>query len=131
VADQNVELRASVLCVYNSYMVQVNIATLKNHLSRHLAHVKQGGEIVVVDRDTPVARIIPFGPAADAIPGAKARPDDWAVQRLAELERQGLVTRGDAADVASWVKRSRPVTLPKGSPSAVALLLEERRKSTR
>jgi len=112
-------------------MTKVNIARLKNDLSRHLAHVKQGGEIVVVDRDTPVARLIPFAPADEAIPGRKARPDDWAEQRLAELERQGLVTRGDAADVAGWLKRSRPIARPKHGPSAVALLLEERRKSTR
>ena len=43
-------------------MATVKIADLKNNLSRHLAHVRQGGELTVLDRDTPVARIVPFAP---------------------------------------------------------------------
>ena len=43
-------------------MKTVRIADLKNNLSRHLARVRRGGEITVYDRDTPVARIVPFVP---------------------------------------------------------------------
>ena len=41
-------------------MKRVKIADLKNSLSRHLEHVRAGGDIVVLDRDTPIARVVPF-----------------------------------------------------------------------
>lgn len=39
-------------------MIPVNIAMLKAKLSYYLGQVKQGGEILVMDRNTPVARIV-------------------------------------------------------------------------
>jgi prevent-host-death family protein len=42
----------------------VNIAELKNRLSQYLNEVKAGNEIVVRDRDTPVARIVPISAEA-------------------------------------------------------------------
>ena len=41
-------------------MKNVNIAELKNQLSRYLAEVKAGQELIVRDRNTPVARIVPI-----------------------------------------------------------------------
>ena len=41
-------------------MRSVNIGELKNQLSGYLRHVRNGEEIVVKDRNVPVARIIPF-----------------------------------------------------------------------
>ena len=41
-------------------MKTVNIGTLKNELSAYLRYVRNGEEIVVHDRNKPVARIIPF-----------------------------------------------------------------------
>ncbi len=38
------------------------IADLKNNLSQYLAKARRGAEIVVYDRDTPVARLVPFVP---------------------------------------------------------------------
>jgi prevent-host-death family protein len=38
----------------------VKIADLKNNLSRHLARVRRGSEITAYDRNTPVARILPY-----------------------------------------------------------------------
>ncbi len=40
-------------------MIRVKIAELKNHLSEHLRRVEGGAELVVTDRDRPIARIIP------------------------------------------------------------------------
>jgi prevent-host-death family protein len=45
---------------YYGHVQLIKIADLKNNLSRHLARVRRGGEITVLDRDTPVARIVPF-----------------------------------------------------------------------
>ena len=41
-------------------MSEVRIADLKARLSEHLRSVRNGGTVTVLDRDTPVARIIPF-----------------------------------------------------------------------
>jgi prevent-host-death family protein len=42
-----------------SLMRTVNIATLKAQLSAHIQHVREGEEILVCERNKPVARIIP------------------------------------------------------------------------
>jgi prevent-host-death family protein len=41
-------------------MSRVGIADLKANLSRHLRRVRAGGTLTIVDRETPVARIIPY-----------------------------------------------------------------------
>ena len=40
-------------------MSTVRIADLKARLSEHLRSVRNGGTVTVLDRDTPVARIVP------------------------------------------------------------------------
>jgi prevent-host-death family protein len=42
-------------------MKAVGIADLKARLSEHLRSVRKGRPITVMDRDTPVARIVPVG----------------------------------------------------------------------
>lgn len=42
-------------------MKRVKISELKDHLSEHLRSVERGGQIVVTDRERPVARIVPVG----------------------------------------------------------------------
>jgi len=44
-------------------MRRVKIAELKNRLSEHLRAVEKGSEVVVTDRDRPIARIVPIVPA--------------------------------------------------------------------
>jgi prevent-host-death family protein len=44
-------------------MRTVNISDLKAKLSAHIQMVRDGDEIVVCDRDQPVARIVPIDPA--------------------------------------------------------------------
>ena len=41
-------------------MRSVNIGTLKNQLSAYLQIVRKGEEVIVRDRNVPVARILPF-----------------------------------------------------------------------
>lgn len=41
-------------------MKRARIAELKRHLSRYLDHVREGGSVLVLDRDRPVARIVPL-----------------------------------------------------------------------
>ena len=57
-------------------MSDVRIADLKARLSEHLRTVRNGGTVTVLDRDTPVARIIPFVAPALEIRKAKRRLRD-------------------------------------------------------
>ena len=41
-------------------MTRVGIADLKAHLSEHLRMVRGGRTLTIVDRNTPVAQIVPF-----------------------------------------------------------------------
>jgi prevent-host-death family protein len=114
-------------------MQSVKIADLKNNLSRHLTRVRQGGEITVVDRDTPIARIVPFvhGATPGRASGARASDKAAGAERIADLARKGIVSAGDPNAVSDWLEEHEPIRLPKGSPSAVKVLLDMRRESTR
>ena len=57
-------------------MSDVGIADLKARLSEHLRSVRNGGTVTVLDRDTPVARIVPIAAPALDIRRAKRRPRD-------------------------------------------------------
>jgi prevent-host-death family protein len=46
-------------------MRTTNIAELKNHLSSFLADVKRGEEILISDRNQPIAKIVPLHNTAD------------------------------------------------------------------
>lgn len=41
-------------------MRSVNVAELKNQLSKYLKFAKEGEEIVIRDRNLPVAKLVPF-----------------------------------------------------------------------
>jgi prevent-host-death family protein len=41
-------------------MKTANIAELKNRLSKYLAEVKRGGEVLVKERNVPFAKIVPY-----------------------------------------------------------------------
>ena len=95
-------------------MRKVRIAELKNNLSRYLDHVKAGGTVLVLDRDRPVAHIVPL-----TTPG----PVDAGDERLTRLERSGLIRRGQGG-VTEWLRTHRAVKIPGG---LLKTLLEERR----
>ena len=45
---------------HNQVMSTAQIADLKSHLSRYLRSVRGGETITVLDRNTPIARIVPY-----------------------------------------------------------------------
>jgi prevent-host-death family protein len=112
-------------------MNTVKIADLKNNLSRHLARVRQGREITVLDRDTPVARLVPFvaGEASGRRSSKNGTPE--VAERIAELTKQGVLSPGDAQAMAAWADGHRPVRLPAKTARAVDVLIQMRRESTR
>lgn len=47
------------ICDYNIVMTEANIATLKAKLSHYLHRVRRGEEVLVLDRHTPIAKVVP------------------------------------------------------------------------
>lgn len=64
-------------------MKSVNIAELKNHLSVYLNDVRAGEEILVRDRNQPIARIVPL---------KRSRDED---EELLALASQGRMRLGE------------------------------------
>jgi antitoxin (DNA-binding transcriptional repressor) of toxin-antitoxin stability system len=95
-------------------MKRARIAELKNNLSRYLQHVRGGGTILVFDRDEAVAQIAPLPQA-----GLKQGP---TADRLARLERRGLIRRGGGGHPV-WFGRRKP---PRLRGSVLRDLLRER-----
>ena len=46
-------------------MTRVKVSELKARLSAYLADVRAGGEVLVCDRTTPIARLVPVDEGAD------------------------------------------------------------------
>jgi prevent-host-death family protein len=94
-------------------MIKANVSTLKNSLSRYLQKVRQGETIEVVDRDLPIARIIP-------IEASTQRSEEWLMQ----LDRLGLIRRGNMKGCQEILKEPSPGNL---SANVLEALLDERR----
>ena|SRR2546422_10220738 len=95
-------------------MKQARISEFKNHLSRYLALVRRGEVIRILDRDRPVAQLVPI---VDPIGG---RP--VGAEALADMERKGLIRRASGRLDPAILRRDPP-----GKPCGVlATLLEER-----
>ena len=94
-------------------MTTVGIRELKNRLSAYLKKVRAGQTILIFDRDEPVARL------------EGIRQGDHAADRIARLERAGLLRRA-AAPVP--MKALRAAT-PRPKRSVVQALIDERRDS--
>jgi prevent-host-death family protein len=77
-------------------MKSVNIAELKNHLSVYLNDVKAGEEIVVRDRNQPVARIVPL---------TRSKDED---QELLALASQGKLRLGEGVLEESFWEMPAP-----------------------
>ena len=91
-------------------MKAINIAELKNNLSMYLRKVRTGEEIVVRDRDIPVARIIPW----------QGDPDD----ELLALANQGLLLLGEGeVEDQFW-----QLPAPKVSAEALRYAMEAERE---
>jgi prevent-host-death family protein len=57
-------------------MKGVGIADLKARLSEHLRAVRKGRSLIVLDRDTPVARLVPIATGPIEVRAATRRPRD-------------------------------------------------------
>jgi prevent-host-death family protein len=55
-------------------MKRVLISDLKAHLSEHLRSVQAGEALVVMDRKTPIARIVPYSERSEPLVIRKPKP---------------------------------------------------------
>lgn len=52
---------------YRMTMKTVGVADLKARLSEHLRSVRKGHDVTVMDRDQPIARIVPYAAAGGMV----------------------------------------------------------------
>ena len=95
-------------------MKRAKIAELKNHLSRYLDHVRSGESVLVLDRDQPIAQIVPLDKPTR---GARGHDD-----QLVRLQRRGLIRRGSGG-LPEWLGKRKP---PRLRGSVLEDLLAER-----
>ncbi len=95
-------------------MKEAKISEIKNGFSRFLDLVRKGETVRILDRNVPVAQIVPIPPRA--VGGGKGD------ELLADMERKGLIRRGTGR-LAPELLRSDPPGRPCG---VLAALLEER-----
>ncbi|HEX7597911.1 MAG TPA: hypothetical protein VF518_06825 [Polyangia bacterium] len=55
-------------------MKTVRVAELKSHLSEHLRSVRRGHPLTVLDRDTPIAQLVPCPEGATILPVRQPAP---------------------------------------------------------
>jgi|SRR2546423_14531681 len=95
-------------------MKEAKISEIKNGLSRFLALVRKGQVVRILDRDVPIAQIVPIAHAA-----TRRGP---GVEALGGMERKGLIRRGTGR-----IEREFLDSDPPGRPCGVLdALLEER-----
>ena len=94
-------------------MKKASITETKNHLSRLLEEVKSGSTILILDRNKPVARLVPV--ATDEITNS---------DRITSLIRQGLASAPrQTLDLQDFLNWKRPI-MPNGVSGVQALIHE-------
>jgi len=67
---------------YLIVMITVRIAELKSRLSEHLRQVRRGESLTVLDRNTPIARVVPFDEKAGLLKVRPPLPHTPKLQRI-------------------------------------------------
>jgi antitoxin (DNA-binding transcriptional repressor) of toxin-antitoxin stability system len=71
-------------------MKSVRIADLKARLSEHLRLVRKGRTLTVLDRDTPIAQIVPYQSEALDVRRATRRPRDLELPARPSVQTDSL-----------------------------------------
>ena len=67
---------------YFLVMMKVGVAALKARLSEYLREVRRGRVVTVVDRDTPIAQLVPYGDAEARLTIRRRLPGTPPVHRV-------------------------------------------------
>lgn len=93
-------------------MKHVNVSALRGHLSQYLKAAARGEEVVILDRDRPIAKLVRVGTHEQG--GSDA-------EHLSRLARSGVVTEPRGKLPSDFFR-----DMPKASHSVLQALLEER-----
>jgi prevent-host-death family protein len=85
---------------------EVNIAQLKARLSYYLRAVRDGAEIIVKDRDTPVAKLVACKPRKPKLSVIPARGKLSDLNDL-KLTRPANITMDTIMEALDWTRRDR------------------------
>ena len=101
-------------------MIQVNISEIKNRLSYYLRLVRGGEQIEILDRNTPLARMIHVSQV-----DTENNKTSW----IKEMEQLGIVTPPKKKGFPPELLARKKVNLTRGKsePAVLKALLEERR----
>lgn len=72
-------------------MKHARIADLKAHLSEYLARVRRGATVVVCDRNTPIARLVPYTETDDALVVHEPTASTAALEHVAGVKLKRAV----------------------------------------
>ena len=100
-------------------MKAAKVSELKASLSKYLARVKRGEQVVITERGRPVAKLVPMPPRATGISEA-----EWS--RLLDLQRRGILEMPEDPIIPKefWA-------MPRGEDptgSVVRQLIEDRKR---
>jgi prevent-host-death family protein len=85
---------------------EVKIAELKSRLSEYLRSVRRGNEVIVKDRDTPIARLVPYEERKQRLIVRPATASLKDIDKLlAKLPRPKGLKPGEVDRALKWVKR--------------------------
>jgi prevent-host-death family protein len=93
-------------------MKSASISEIKAHLAQFLRVARRGGEVQILERGVPIARLV-------GCPGQVARGDK---DRLERLVREGILRQGSAS--LEWILNEPPLVAPKAQLTQA--VLEER-----
>jgi len=85
-------------------MISVKIGELRNKLSSYLKRVRQGKEVIITDRETPIGKIVPY--RKDLEDFQIIEPLD-GYEGLAKLDFPDLPTKIDPVDILLQDRRRR------------------------
>lgn len=84
VADLSANPALDIVTIHDHHMVmkKVRIAQLKARLSEHVRDVKRGATYAVMDRDTPVARLVPYSAEGEGLRYRRPRGRYPSIQKV-------------------------------------------------
>ena len=97
-------------------MTSVEVSEIEKNFDEVLDHLQRGEQVVVTKNGVAVAQIAP----------APARRDETDDEKLARLEKAGVIVRNGTGRIPQWLIDEPPIKLPEGV-SVLEALLEERR----
>lgn len=88
-------------------MIRTTASQLKAKMGRYMKAVREGREVVVTDRDRPVARIVPMQASEEPAGLKSSAPRDPTAPPLGEVVVEGVRRRGTDSTALLLQERAR------------------------